>query len=75
MVHMHTKLEAPQPCVPYLNYHIRLLSQMTKRHFGTPITHAIVRDKQENTGKRPKGRGMIIPMPWSLTAPPMADNG
>ena len=47
---------------------------MTKRHSGSPITHA-VRDKQENTGKRPKGRGMIIPIPWSLTAPPMAKHG
>ena len=48
---------------------------MTKRHSGTQITHATVRDKQENTGKRPKGRGMIIPIPWSLTAPPMAKHG
>ena len=29
---------------------------MTKRHFDTPITHAAVRDKQENRlGKGPKG--------------------
>ena len=67
----HTKLEALQPCVPYLNYCIRLLSP--KRHFGTPITHVTVRDEQENTGK--KGRGIIVPIPWSLTASPTAKNG
>ena len=34
----------------------------------------MLRDKKETTGKRPKGRGMIIPIPWSLTTPPMAKN-